>query len=366
MKNRKRIIISVSSDICTDQRVQKVTSSLHYAGYDVHLIGTKTKKSGSCDAIFEFHRISMLFSKTFLFYAELNIRLFFTLLFKKADIFLSNDTDTLLANFLVSKIRSKKLVFDAHELFPEVPEVTNRAFVKSVWTKLESYIFPKLKYAYTVCDSIAQHYKELYGINMEVIRNVPYRKAITTKNQLDFGDKKIILYQGAVNIGRGLEWVIDAMPLIDNAILVIIGKGDIYHDLIKKVHRMHLRDKVHFLGKIKPRELPAYTQSADLGLCLLEENGLSYYYSLPNRIFDFMNSGVPILATDFPEINRIVATNSTGKLISHYEPEYLAEVIKETIDSQTEEDKERLKNLSKNFCWELEEQKLLAIFESLK
>ncbi len=365
MRTKKRIIISVSSDICTDQRVQKVTSSLHYAGYEVLLIGTKTKKSGSCDAIFEFRRIPMLFSKSVFFYAELNLRLFFILLFKRADILLANDTDTLLPNFLVSKLRSKQLVFDAHELFPEVPEVTNRTFVKSVWTGLEKLIFPKLKHTYTVCDSISKHYQELYGINMKVIRNVPYRNPIVSENALDYGEKRIILYQGAVNIGRGLEWVIDSMPYIDNAVLVIIGKGDIIHQLKHKVHKMHLEDKVKFLGKIMPRELPAYTQSANLGLCLLEKNGLSYYYSLPNRIFDFMNAGIPILATDFPEIANIVKPNNTGRLISNHEPQYLASVISEMLDSHTEEDAERIKKLSNNFCWELEELKLRAIFESL-
>ena len=107
----------------------------------------------------------LLFKRSLFFYAEYNIRLFFYLLFDKADIFLSNDTDTLPANYLAALIRRKTLVFDAHEMFPEAPEVTDRKWVKKVWTTIEDLIFPRLKNTYTVCDSIASVYNKKYKIN---------------------------------------------------------------------------------------------------------------------------------------------------------------------------------------------------------
>jgi len=363
---KTRIIISVTSDLCTDQRVQKVSLSLYEAGYDVLLVGRKQKQSPSFYSAYPFKRLRLIFEKSFLFYAEFNIRLFFFLLFKRVDIVLSNDTDTLIPNFLIAKIRRKKLVFDAHELFPEVPEVTDRKLVKAVWTSVENIIFPHLKNCYTVCQSIADYYNKRYGINMQVIPNFSYSEKEKPTPQLDFKGKKIILYQGAVNVGRGIEWVIDAMPLIENAVLVIIGKGDIYSQLKLKVREMNLNNKVIFVGKVNPTELPAYTCSANIGLCLLEPKGLSYYYSLPNRIFDFMAAGVPILATDFPEIANVVQTHCTGKVISHYEPAYLAETIQNMLSEWDEKEKERLKNLSKNFCWEKEEKKLISIFQQSK
>ncbi|MDR3704912.1 MAG: glycosyltransferase [Paludibacteraceae bacterium] len=363
---KTKIIISVTSDLCTDQRVQKVSLSLYEAGYDILLLGRQLRKSRSFDSVYPFKRFRLIFEKGFLFYAEFNIRLFFFLLFKRVDIMLSNDTDTLIPNFLIAKIRRKKLVFDAHELFPEVPEVTDRKPVKAVWTGVENIIFPHLKNCYTVCQSIADYYNKRYGINMEVIHNFSYieREKLTPK--LNFKDKKIILYQGAVNVGRGIEWVIDAMPFIENAILVIIGKGDIYSQLKLKVNEMNLNNKVIFVGKVHPTELPAYTCSANIGLCLLEPKGLSYYYSLPNRIFDFMAAGVPVLATDFPEIANVVKTHRTGKVISHYEPTYLVETIQNMFVEWNEKEKERIKDLSKNFCWEKEEKKLISIFQQSK
>jgi glycosyltransferase involved in cell wall biosynthesis len=275
---------------------------------------------------------------------------------------LSNDTDTLPANFLASKIRRKKLVFDAHELFPEVPELAHRPKVKRIWKKIEDWIFPHLKYCYTVCQLIADYYNQKYNINMKVVRNVPYCSEPANEKLLDYPEKKIILYQGAVNLGRGLEWVIDAMPLVENAVLVIIGDGDMMNELKERVKNLQLEEKVFFLGRISGSELHKYTPSADLGLCLLENRGLNYYYSLPNRIFDYLHAGVPVLATDFPEIAHIVKNNHTGILVNRYEPEYLASVLNEFFANGF--DTGHFAEIAKKFCWEEEErifQKILTL-----
>lgn len=361
---KKRIVISVSSDLCTDQRVQKVAKSCFDYGYDVLLIGRRLKNSQKINFSYRHKRFNLWFNSSALFYTELNVRLFFFLLFSKCDIMLSNDTDTLLANYYASKFRRKKLVFDAHELFPEVPELVNRSYIKKVWESIENHIFPKLRTSYTVCQSIADYYNTKYGIMMQVVRNVPYMQtANKTQNILDTKEEKIIIYQGALNIGRGLEWVIQAMPYIKNAHLVIIGDGDIKEKLEMLTHELNLNDKICFLGKILPDELMKYTAKADLGLCLLENRGLSYYYSLPNRIFDYIQADIPVLATDFPEIRDIVETHKTGILINHYEPEYLAQVISKILSEGF--DTSHFQALVENFCWENEEKKLLSIIDSV-
>jgi glycosyltransferase involved in cell wall biosynthesis len=273
------------------------------------------------------------------------------------DILLSNDTDSLLANYLVSKIRRKKLAFDAHEIFPELPELAYRPKVKWFWRKIEDWIFPRLKHCYTVCESVAAYYNNKYHINMKVVRNVPCLSNHIDKKMLAYSGKKIILYQGALNMGRGLEWIIDAMPFVENAVFVIIGDGDIAKELKERVNRMKLTEKVFFLGRIAGTELHKYTPSADLGVCLLENRGLNYYYSLPNRIFDYLQAGVPVLATDFPEIANIVNTHKTGILINHYEPEYLAKVLNDFFENGF--DTNHFAEVAKRFCWEKEEKILL-------
>ena len=104
--------------------------------------------------------LRLMFNKGPLFYAEYNIRLFFFLLFKKVDILVANDLDTLPANYLISRIRKKILVYDSHEYFTEVPELVGRDFVRRVWSGIEKRILPKIKYSYTVCESIARIYSE--------------------------------------------------------------------------------------------------------------------------------------------------------------------------------------------------------------
>lgn len=360
---KKRIIISATSDLVTDQRVLKVSRSCFDAGYDVLLIGRRLKNSLPFETIFQHKRIRLLFNRSALFYIEFNVRLFFILLFSRADILLSNDTDTLPANFLMSRVKNKKLVFDAHELFPELPELANRPKIKKIWESIENNLFPHLKYCYTVCDSIANYYNNKYHISMKVIRNVPYlRKEEAAISQQTINNKKIILYQGALNTGRGLEWVINAMPFVENGVLMIIGDGDIKSYLEEQVKRLNLQEKVIFSGKIAGNILHKYTKSAHLGLCLLENKGLSYYYSLPNRIFDYLHAGIPVLATRFPEIEKIVETYDTGVLINHYEPEYLAETINNQLKNKF--DTSHFKPIASNFCWEKEEKILISILYS--
>jgi len=275
----------------------------------------------------------LFFNRSALFYAEYNFRLFLYLLFDKTDLYLSNDTDTLPANFLASKIRRKPLVFDAHEMFPEVPEVTDRKWVKAIWTMIENIIFPKLKNTYTVCRSIADIYNEKYQMNMQVVRNIPSKTPVivTQTSPIDAKGKKIILYQGAVNVGRGIEWIIDAMPYLDDFIFYVVGDGDILQELKDRVNLLKLNEKVIFTGRISLETLPTYTACADIGVNLLENKSLNYYYSLPNRIFDYMRMGIPVLTSDFPEIRRIVAHYGIGTLVNHHEPQFLAETIRQML-----------------------------------
>jgi len=360
-----RITVSVTNDLVTDHRVHKVCTTLMQNGYKVKLIGRILQDSKPVKRSYQTKRMSLLFYRTMFFYVEYNIRLFFYLLFDKADIFLSNDTDTLLANYFASVIRKKPLVFDAHEMFPEVPEVTNRKWVKKVWTKIEDFVFPRLKNAYTVCDSIAAYYNEKYKINMQVVRNIPLKKATPvrlssrTSSPIDAKGKKVILYQGAVNVGRGIEWMIDAMPYLDGFVFYVLGNGDKLTELKEKVKKMHLTDQVIFMGQIPFEKLPEYTVRADIGINLLENWGLSYYYSLPNRIFDYIQEGVPVLASDFPEIHKIITRYNVGTLISNFAPQYLASVVKRM--ALRGKNRSAFATANAELCWENEAAVLLRV-----
>lgn len=368
-----KITVSVINDLVTDQRVHKVCTSLSLNGYEVKLVGRKFRNSPPLKRVYRTDRLRLFFNRSALFYVEYNFRLFLYLLFDRTDLYLSNDTDSLPANYFASKIRRKPLVFDAHEMFPEVPEVTDRKWVKAVWTKIEDCIFPHLKYSYTVCQSIADYYNKRYKINFEVVRNIPLKLNLESAEESKESKsntlrlcasaplqlKKIILYQGAINVGRGIEWIIDAMPYLDNCVFYVVGDGDILHELKERANRLDLNEKVIFTGRVPFEKLPMYTACADIGVNLLENRGLNYYYSLPNRIFDYMRMQVPVLASDFPEIRRIVAHYGTGTLVDHYEPQFLAETIQQMLSQGKNE--AGFASANAELSWENESQILFQV-----
>ncbi len=368
LEQKSKIIISVTNDLVADNRVHKVATSLIKIGFDILLVGRKLKASLPVNRDYKTKRFSLLFNKGAKFYACYNIRLFLFLLFKKADVFLSNDLDTLPANYYASKFRNKKLVYDSHEYFTEVPELVNRPKVKRIWEKLEKRILPKIKYSYTVCQSIADIYNKKYGINMQVVRNIPicnieYKDSFPTLFE-EIKDKKIILYQGAVNIGRGIEHVIRATQFVENAVFVIIGDGDIKVEMEQLVEKFKLQDKVLFTGKIPFNELYYYTKNVDIGISLEENLGLNYYYALPNKLFDYIRVNVPVLVTKLPEIERIVDKYEIGEYIANHKPEHIAEKINMMLNSPKKLIvwKENRKKAAAELCWENEEQILKSIF----
>ena len=287
----KRVIVTVTNDLFTDQRVAKVCNTLINNNFDVLLIGRKLKKSKFLERTYKTKRFNLYFNTGFLFFAEYNVRLFFFLLFTKKDILLANDLDTLLPNYLIGKIQRKKVVFDSHELFPEIPELINRPKVKKIWLYLEKWMIPKLLNNYTVCDSIANFYKNNYLSNFQTIMNLPTKKEVK-KGVFSFetNAKKIILYQGAINIGRGLENLVETMTFLEHHLLVIIGDGDIYNSLKDSIYSKNLNNKVVLLGKIAPKDLHKLTPLADLGISLEEDLGLNYRFALPNKIFDYIQA----------------------------------------------------------------------------
>ena len=359
----KRIIISVTNDLVTDQRVSKVCNTLKELGFDILLIGRKLPNSLPLDRPYKTYRMSLLFNKGFLFYTEYNIRLFLKLLFTKKDILLANDLDTLIPNYLISRFLNKKILYDSHELFTEVPELINRPRVQKVWLKIEKNILPKLKNCYTVCQSIADYYNDKYNTDFKVIRNLPEKSKIeVTKFPFDVENKKIILYQGSLNIGRGLELMIDTMQYLENSIFVIVGDGDITNQLKQQVVDLKMEDKVKFLGKLTPKELKSITPQANLGISIEEDLGLNYRFVLPNKIFDYIQAEIPILVSDLPEMRQIVDNHKVGEIIIDRNPIELANQIKEILKKNYSVN---LQSAKKVLIWSQEKEKLKAILNHL-
>ena len=367
-----RVVLSVTNDLVTDQRVHRSCMALHEAGHQVTLVGRLLPESLPLDRPYHTRRMRLLFRKKAVFYAEYNIRLFFLLLFSRVDVFYANDTDTLPANYWAARLRHKPLFFDAHEMFPEVPELVGRLRVKAFWTRIEDRYIPRVDAAVTVCQSIADIYKQRYGIHMDVVRNVPMPRAEvpTVTHPIEKNGRYMLLYQGAVNLGRGIEPMLDAMPYLPDCLFVVAGVGDKYEELRSMAAQRGLDGQVLFLGRLPLEELRQVTLQADLGISFLENLGLNYYYSLPNRLADFAQAGVPVVATDFPEIRRVVEGYGIGTLVpdsvtslSTAQPKQIADIIHSTLHYwQTidpAEKQRRFERAANDLSWENDKQVLL-------
>jgi glycosyltransferase involved in cell wall biosynthesis len=371
LAHAKSIYISVINDLSTDQRVHKVCSSLEASGYDVHLIGRKLKDSLPLDRSYHTHRIKLLFNKGPLFFAEYNFRLFWLLLFKKMDVLHANDLDTLLANYWVSKLKRKPIIYDSHEYFTGVPEIQNKKFVKWVWTTIEKSIFPKLKHTFTVNDSIADLFEKDYRKRPLVIRNIPTQQSKSDpKSRTDLGlpeDMKILILQGAgINIDRGAEELLEAMVHLNNYILLIIGSGDVIQTLKERAVKEDLRDKVIFKGKLPYAKMMQYTQVADAGLTLDKDTNINYKFSLPNKVFDYIRAEIPVISSKIIEIEKVINKYQVGTIIPNHQPLVIAETIDNYLTNLDKNLlKEKIQYASEQLSWENEVTKLLETYKSL-
>ncbi len=365
---KKRLLISVTSDLVTDQRVHKVSQTLYEDGFDVLLVGRQLPTSLPLQQRdYKTLRLKLRFTRSALFYMSFNIRLFFELLFRKADVLLSNDLDTLPANFLVSVIKRIPLVYDSHEFYTGVPELQHRPFIRGIWERIEGFIFPRLRQAYTVNQSIARLYLEKYGKRLEVVRNVPYLQIVETAEPAYPAGKKIILYQGAgINMNRGAEELILSMQYLpaEEYSLSIVGGGDVLDQLQTLAAEHGLIDKVHFTGKVPFQELRDITRKAHLGISIDKPTNINYLYSLPNKVFDYIHAGLPVLCSDLPEIKAVVESYRTGTFIERHDPEHIAERIRFVFSDQQRYVQWRRNSLAarEQLCWQKEGRTVSALF----
>ncbi|MBK8949761.1 MAG: glycosyltransferase [Flavobacteriales bacterium] len=328
----KRAIVSVTNDLATDNRVHRTCTVLQDLGYAVLLVGRLLPGSPALERPYATTRMRLVFRKGPFFYAEYNLRLFLLLLRRRATVLVSNDLDTLPANFLAARITGTTLVYDSHELFTEVPELVGRPRVQRVWRTLERWIFPRLKHVVTVNESIANVYRQRYGVPVHVVRNIPVPRPLAPapgRPALGLPDDRFVLVlQGAgINVDRGGEEAVLAMRHLPQALLLVIGSGDAWPVLERLVQEHGLQDRVRLMGRMPYERLMDFTRAADLGLSLDKDSNLNYRYSLPNKLFDYLHAGLPVLATDLPEVAAVVRAHDCGVLLPMPTPQAIAGAV---------------------------------------
>lgn len=359
----KHIVCTVTNDLTYDQRMDRICTSLSKAGYFVTLVGFMKKRSVHTEQKpYAQVRLQVFFKKGKLFYIEYNIRLFWYLLFRKFDIYNGIDLDTLLPVYMVAKMKRRPVVYDAHEYFTELPEIVDRPLVQKTWKFLERTLLPGVKYNYTVSEAIAEDLSSRFKQPYHVIRNVPF---LTDNNESD--ERKYILYQGALNKGRGLEQLMTAMADVPVR-LYIAGEGDLSDDLRAYAQTLPHADRIRFLGYVRPAELKKITAGAMIGVNLVEHLGLSYYYSLSNKFFDYIHAGIPQVTMDFPEYKRLNDLYHVALLVPDLDPVKIAAALNQLLsDPALYTALANNTGIARNeLNWQREEEKLIAIYRQIE
>jgi hypothetical protein len=354
------LVFTVTNDLVYDQRMIRICTSLQRAGYDVLLVGRSGGASPPLEQRpFRQRRLRCFIPRGPLFYAEFNLRLFFFLLFLRAGAFCAIDLDTILPVWLVSALRRSPRFYDAHELFCEMKEVRTRPAIHRIWKAIERFAVPRFPYGYTVSRPIADIFKQDYGVAYGLVRNVPFRR--TTPLPQPSGD--FLLYQGAVNEGRSFETLIPAMKEVDLP-LHVYGDGNYLTRAKALVDELGLGQKVLFKGKRTPGELAAITPLARAGITLFENNGLSNYYSLGNRFFDYIQAGVPQLCVGYPAYEEIDRQWQVAVLLTDLSPGNLARELNNLCRNEvlTQRLRENCRKAAETLNWDEEEKTLLSFY----
>jgi glycosyltransferase involved in cell wall biosynthesis len=289
------------------------------------------------------------------------------------DVFVAHDLPMLPVAHFACQSCSTKLVYDSHELYSE-QEFSMRE--KQRWVEIEAKYIGGCDAVITINPSIARELERRYGIeDVNVIYNADRTVDLPINRHLfhrAFGmdpKQKILLFQGGLSAGRNLEVLVEAMQLVQNPNLnlVILGDGQLGISLRKKVTALKLAARVHLHPAVPQSELVAFSSSADAGIIPYQATCLNNYYCTPNKLFEFIAAGLPILASDLPELRRMVQSQDIGLTGGMSSPETTAQLIDEFFsdDHRLTRWQQRVAEARKIVCWENEGEKLVGIFEAL-
>lgn len=289
-------------------------------------------------------------------------------------VFVANDLPMLPVAGQLAQGRGARLVYDSHELYTE-QEFSERE--KRRWSEIEAKYIGVCDVVITVNQSIATELEQRYGLsgvrviyNAERTRQAP---AVTRRLHEVFGlplDKKIVLLQGGLSAGRNLEVLVDAMRYVQNTsvVLVVLGDGLLLCSLQKLAHQPELKGRVYFHAGVPQAQLLALTAAADAGVIPYQATCLNNRYCTPNKLFEFIAAGLPILATDLPELQKLIEGQQIGLVGDTGSPQKLAALIDGFFSDEQRfvTWKANVAEARQRICWEQEEKKLVEIYRALR
>lgn len=375
---QKKVISVVLNNFKNDSRILKENISLQYMGYSVKVIALHDIGQKEFERVqnIPVHRIklkSRSWSKNkiiqLLKYFEFSYRVIKK--YKNSDIIHCNDLDTLPIGVLIKKLFNKKakIVYDAHEY--EINDVPYESRYKiKIKYIVEKYLIKYADRVITVSDSIANEYVKLYNIEKpSLVLNTPPYQTIEKEDKFRkifniSKEKNIFLYQGGLSLGRGIEILLDTFKEMrdDKHVIVFMGYGDL-EDLIIEASKEY--KNIYFHKAVAPEVLLSYTSSADFGISTIEDRCLSYRYSLPNKIFEYLMAEIPVIVSNLYEMGKLVRDNNIGLIAKDNTSSSLKIAIEEATKLDREELKKNIQKIKKIYNWEEQEKILFQIYKEL-
>ena len=294
---------------------------------------------------------------------------------ERADVYHAHDANALLQAYLAARINRAALVYDAHELWSGgIARKWTARLRLAVMQRVEGTLARRAQGVITVNESVAQELHRLYGISPVVLMNcqeyVEVEKNDILRRELDIpADRYIVIYAGSLTAGRGLENLIAAVPYLERAVVVLMGRDRLNGKLQRLSRESGVADRVYFHPPVPSDEVTRYVASADVGVMPTLAVKLSYYYGSGNKLFHYIMAGIPAAVSDQPEKRRIVETYDVGVVFDETDPRSIAQAINDLLA-----DRERYEQMCRNarraareeLNWEVEEQKLLRLYRSLE
>lgn len=288
-----------------------------------------------------------------------------------ADVYHSNDLNVLPQGIVCSKIlRRKYLIYDSHEV-----QSSRTGYGKGAYY-MEKFLIKFIDKMIMTNRTRAEYVKKLYDIELpEIVHNYPfYTEDDSIENKYDIysmldipKDKPILLYQGGIQIGRGLDKIVEAIDKFNDGITVFIGDGKLKPEIIKMVNDRQLQEKVRFLDKVPVDELKYYTANAYLGFQVLNNVCFNHYSASSNKLFEYLMSKVPVVACNFPEIKRVVQEEQVGIVVDSHDPNEIAKAVNTLLENKElhEMFKENCTKAREKYNWDKEKENFVRIYDDL-
>lgn len=340
MQKPKKVCIAFLGNAFLDTRIINLTNSLKEDGYIVSVISFDwfSKKKYTNDEGIKVFKINKgKFSP--IFYLNFVLILLRELLKKRADIYIAEDIYTLPLVSIIGRTRKARVVFNSREIYSHIGGLSGRPFIQKLISAIEKVFIKRVDLVLTTGEMDSNFIEKKHNIgNTLVIRNLPvYRKPIAP---IDFrkkhnlpNDQIILLYQGVILKGRGIGRVIRVMKNLPQTVFIVLGEGEYKESYIKLAQEYGVEDRIYFEGAYPQSELINYTAGGDIGICIIENISLSYYHALPNKLFEYIMAGLPVISSNLPQMKKIIDDYQVGEIVDIEKGELIEVKIKQLIEN---------------------------------